>query len=101
MTIVPSKRFFVNIELTLILGLAEGVMIDVVLKLPYTRYEKAGILMAGTAGIFAIIEAIVKPLAEGTLKTIAKADEGSQLSRLVIHVAILAGLFLAYLEVFF
>ena len=101
MNIVPRKKFFVNIELTLILGLVEGILIDLVLKLPYTRMAKAGILMAGTAGMFAIIEAIVKPIAEGTLKTVSNADQGSQLSRLVIHLAILAGLFLAYLEVFF
>lgn len=101
MTIIPTRRFFVNLELTLILGLCEGLMFDIVLKLPYTRLAKAGILMAGTAGVFALVTAVIRPLAHGTLKTVARADEGSQLSRLVIHVGILALLFYCYLEVFF
>lgn len=101
MTIVPTKRFFVNLELTLILGLCEGMMFDLVLGLKYTRFEKAGILMLGTAGVFTLVTRLIKPLAEGTLKTVAKADEGSQLSRLVIHLGILALLFFLYLEVFF
>ena len=101
MRIVPTRRFFVNLELTLILGLCEGILFDTVFKLPYTRYQKAGLLMLGTAGVFALITAVVKPLAEGSLKTIAKADQGSGLSRLVIHAAILGVLFFLYLAVFF
>ena len=50
MRIIPSRRFFVNLELTLILGLCEGVMFNIVFKLHYTTYQKAGLLMLGTAG---------------------------------------------------
>lgn len=101
MNIVPRKRFFITIELALILGLCEEWIVSVIVKLPYSRYEKAGLLMAGTAGMFSIVLSIVRPLAEGTLKTVSKADDGSQLSRLIIHLAILAALFFVYLAVFF
>ncbi len=101
MRIIPPRRFFVNLELTLILGLCEGIMFNVVLRLPYTMYQKTGILMLGTAGVFALVSAIVRPLAHATLKTVAKADEGSGLSRLIIHALILGALFFGYLKIFF
>ena len=101
MKLVPRKRFFINIELALILGLCEEWMVNVVVKLPYTRFQKAGILMLGTAGVFALLTEVVRPIAEGTLKTVSKADQGSQLSRLIIHVGILALIFFIYLGVFF
>jgi hypothetical protein len=101
MRIIPTKRFFINLELTLILGLCEGIMFNIVLHLHYTPYEKAGMLMLGTAGVFAGISSIVKPLAHTTLKTVAKADDGGAISRLFIHALIIAGLFFGYLKVFF
>lgn len=101
MRIIPTRRFFINLELTLILGLCEGIMFSIILKLQYTNMQKAGMLMLGTAGVFSGINALVKPLAHATLKTVAKADEGSSLSRLIIHVLILAALFFGYLKIFF
>ena len=101
MNLVPRKKFFINIELALILGLCEEWMITIIIKLPYTRYQKAGILMLGTAGVFALLTEVVRPLVEGTLKTVSKADQGSQISRLVIHIGILALMFFVYLGVFF
>ncbi|HZV11935.1 MAG TPA: hypothetical protein VFA55_01875 [Candidatus Kapabacteria bacterium] len=101
MRLIPPKRFFINLELALILGLCEGAMFNIVLRLNYTRYQKVGLLMLGTAGVFSLVTAIVRPLAEKTLKTVARAEEGSALSRLVIHAMIIAGLFFGYLKVYF
>lgn len=101
MRIIPTRRFFVNLELALILGLCEGLMFNIILKLNYDRYEKVGMLMLGTAGVFSLVTAIVRPLAEKTLKTVARADEGSTLSRLFIHALIITGLFFGYLKVYF
>ncbi len=100
MTIVPPNRFFVRIELTLVLGLCEAYMIDVILALPYTRIVKALILMAGTAGIFSLLTSLVEPFVKGTLKRVAKADEGSALSRLVIHATVFLVLFYGYFKIF-
>jgi hypothetical protein len=100
MRIIPPNRIFIRIELTLVLGLCEAYLIDVILRLPYTRSLKSLILMAGTAGIFALIASIVEPFVKGTLKQVAKADQGSSLSRLVIHASVFLALFYGYYMIF-
>jgi hypothetical protein len=101
MRLLPSRRFFLVVETALVLGLLEGLLIKLVYDLPYTRAQKAMLLMAGIAGVFSIVLSIARPMIDATLKHLARSDEGKRLSRLIIHGCVMLLLFWGYMAVYF
>lgn len=102
MKAVPTRRTLVLVESGLILGLAEGIMDEIVKSLPLSSYMKALILMLGTLGVFAIAIRIIEPIIRGTLKAVSKLDSGGgALTRISLHAIILFLIFVGYLRVFY
>jgi hypothetical protein len=102
MKAVPTRRTLVLIESGLLLGLAEGIMDELVKSLPVSSYMKALILMIGTLGVFAVAIRIIEPIVHGTLKAVSKLDSGGgALTRIGLHAIILFLIFVGYVRVFY
>jgi hypothetical protein len=99
---VPTRRTLVLLETGLVLGLAEGIMIDAITHLAFSHYLKALMLMVGVIGVFAFALRVIEPVIRGMLKMIAKLDTGGgALMRIGVHLVILFLIFAAYVRVFF
>lgn len=100
--VVPARRAFVLLETGLLIGLAEGVLNNLITRLPISIYLKALLLMAGVVGVFAIAVRILEPVIAWVLKFVSKLDTGSgPLLRLGLHAAILFLIFVSYVRIFF
>src|ERR1051325_645070 len=83
---VPTRRTLILIESGLLLGLAEGIMNEIIKSLSVSSYMKALILMICTLGVFAIAIRIIEPIIRGTLKVVSKLDTGSgAMTRIALH----------------
>jgi len=99
---VPTRRALILLETGLLLGLAEGIMTDIITHLTISPYFKALILMAGVIGAFAFAIRILEPVIKWTLKTVAKFESGGgALVRVGLHFIILFLIFAAYVRTFF
>jgi hypothetical protein len=102
MKAVPTRRTLVLLESGLILGLAEGLMIEIITRLQLSPYLKALLLMAGVLGVFAIAIRILEPIIRKTLHAISRLDaSGGAMMRMGLHLIILFLIFVGYVRVFF
>jgi hypothetical protein len=99
---VPTRRTLVLIESGLLLGLAEGIMNEIIKSLTVSPYLKAAILMLCILCIFALAVRILEPLIRGTLKAVSKLDDGGGATmRIGLHTIILFLIFVGYVRVFY
>ncbi len=102
MKAVPTRRTLVLLETGLLLGLAEGILTDVITHLTISPYLKALFLMIGVIGAFAFAIRILEPVIRGSLKVISKLDSGGgAMVRVGLHLIILFLIFVAYVRIFF
>jgi hypothetical protein len=99
---VPQRRSFILLESALLLGLAEGVMWNMITTLQLDSYYKALLLMIGVVGIFALAVRVLEPVIEFILEFIASLDRGGGvLVRIGLHLIVLFLIFVGYVRVFF
>jgi hypothetical protein len=99
---VPQRRTLVLLETGLILGLAEGIMTEIITHLTVSPYVKALLLMAGVIGVFALAIRIIEPVIRGTLKVVSKLDSsGGAMMRIGLHLIILFLIYAGYVRTFF
>jgi len=102
MKVVPARRTLVLLESGLLLGLAEGIMEEIITHLSYSPYVKALLLMGGVLGVFALAIRILEPVIRRTLHAVSKLDSsGGAMMRLGLHLVIFFLIFVGYLRVFF
>ena len=99
---VPTRRTLVLLESGLLLGLAEGIMWNAIMKLHSTVYVKALLLMIGVIGIFALAVRILEPIIQSSLKAVSRLDAGGgALMRIGLHIVILFLIYAGYVRTFF
>jgi len=99
---VPQRRTLVLLETGLMLGLAEGIMWDLITHLTVSPYAKALLLMIGVVGVFALAIRILEPAIRGTLKMVSKLDSnGGAMMRVGLHLIILFLIYAGYVRTFF
>ena len=102
MRAVPTRRTLVLLESGLLLGLAEGIMEEIVTHLTLSPYLKALVLMAGVLGVFALAIRILEPVIRKTLHHVSRLDAaGGAMMRLGLHVLIFFLIYAGYVRVFF
>jgi hypothetical protein len=99
---VPQRRTLILLETGLLLGLAEGIMDELITHLALSPYLKALLLMTGVIGVFALAIRLLEPMIRGTLKMVSKLDSnGGATMRIALHAIILFLIYVGYVRVFF
>ncbi len=100
--LAPQRRTFILLETGLLLGLAEGIMWNLITTLTLSPYLKAALLMIGVIGLFAIAVRVLEPLIGSILKSIAGLEKGGGIAiRLGLHSVVLFLIYVGYVRVFF
>ena len=100
--VVPSKRVFLLLETGLLIGLAEGVLANLIHEFPISMYLKALLLMIGVVGVFALAIRVLEPIIAWMLRSLSKLEKGGgPILRLGLHAIILFLIFVAYVRIFF
>jgi hypothetical protein len=98
----PKRRTFILLETGLLLGLAEGVMWNLITTLMLSPYIKAALLMIGVVGLFAVAVRVLEPLIGSILNAIAGLEKGGGIAiRIGLHAVVLFLIYVGYVRVFF